>query len=144
MIVRRNRIIFGLIALAGCVAVGFLLYADLRDWLSSPRKLAAESPVIVFARVDTNYAAPPAARLIVTEVWKDSGQSGASRITNGLTFTKPLVADRGHLPDGLVIFFQRKFSGQSGGTLEPRTEFYVWSGQIEGRSIQAFKDDCGL
>src|SRR5213595_1695049 len=64
----------------------------------SPRELAAQCPVVVYAKVETNKA--PHLLLIVAEVWKGSREASVCGLTNGMQLAPhEWPANGGSLPN---------------------------------------------
>jgi hypothetical protein len=123
-------------ALAGDQADGYTT-ADV-----GPRELAAQCPVIVYARVETNRA--PHLVPVVAEVWQGSREAGAGGITNGLRLAaREWSGNGGPLPDGAAVFFERS-PGAAAEGLRVRSVWWTWPAGVGNRTALSFKASCGL
>ncbi len=140
----RSKIIYlvvGVIILSFAVFFGLCVYQDTRDVFASPVKIAADSPLVVLARVDTNA---PAQSWVVTEIWRQPKDISSSSIKVGakLPFTPPV--DKSALPDGVIVCYRRSLPLIETGRFRSQAEFYIRGGRIENYSIAEFKKACGL
>jgi hypothetical protein len=102
----------------------------------SPKHIATQSPIIVYASADTNSL--PIIHLIVTEVWKGLDESSAAGITNGAEYSFQWPTNGGSLPEGAVLFFRRE--SPSSKAFELGAKFMVRAGRIAGNgTTQEFK-----
>jgi hypothetical protein len=128
-----------LLAVAFLGLVVWMVYQDVREM--PPMELAARSPIIVYASVDTNA---PTNSLVIAEVWKDSRNSSTPRAVIGMRIPLQWPADGGPLPEGAVVFFQRRFRSLKESQLEPAAFYYVRAGRVHDMTIQEYKTACGL
>ena len=119
--------------------VAWMLYQDLREM--TPMELAARSPIIVYARVDTNA---PTNRLVIAEIWKDSRKTSIPGTIVGMHLPLRWSADAGPLPEGAVVFFQRDFRFFKISQLKPTAFYFVRAGRVENMTIREYKTACGL
>jgi hypothetical protein len=131
--------IVGLLVAAFIGLVAWMVYQDVREM--PPMELAARSPIIVYASVDTN-ATP--SRWLIMEVWKDSRKISTPGTIVGMHLPLRWPADGGPLPDGAVVFFQRSFRFLRASQLEPAAFYFVRAGRVEDMTIQEYKTACGL
>jgi hypothetical protein len=107
----------------------------------APKELAAQCPMVVYARVDTNQA--PRLLLLVAEIWKGPQDAAAAGVTNGMRLQpQDWPSNGGPLPDGAVVFIQR--SPPSSGAFRVRSVWWTWPAGIGGRTAQGLKAACRL
>jgi hypothetical protein len=103
-------------------------------------ELVAQSPVIVYASVDTNGL--PTIHLTITGIWKGTNDISKAGIAVGTQISQQWPAGDGPLPDGAILFYQKFLP--SSERLRIGSEYYVRAGRLDGMTIQDFKTKFGL
>jgi hypothetical protein len=133
-----KKILLVFIGLAAIVAIP-LIWITIDDFNYSslnPMARAERSPLIVYAKCDTNDTS-----FVVQEIWKDTRKSHSPVI--GLKFhLLTLNAPNVHNPDGAVLFYEKDFWFSR--HLIKRGIVFVNSGHIEGMTLEEYKRACGI
>jgi hypothetical protein len=143
------KLILGVVGLVVILFVGFVAWLfclDTRDWIdsSSPKKLGVHSSLVILARLDTNTPMS----FVVTEIWKQSGETSTESVKVGAKFPFVWARDVGPLPEGGVFFYHRDQPAIP--LIDPKPKLIRWSdyfirqGQIDNMTIPQFKTACGL
>jgi hypothetical protein len=133
-----NKVIIGIV-------VGFVLLTGrglesgvvegITSGMRSLNELAVQSPVIVYARADTNNL--PNMHLMITEIWKGTSEISQAGVVVGTEISQQWPANGGPAPDAAVLFYQQ--GPPSSERLWLRSEYYVRGGRFGGMTIQEFK-----
>jgi hypothetical protein len=134
------KLILGAVLLLVALVVE-LFYLDLRDFAKPPMKVAAESPLIVLACVDTNSAAKS---WVISEIWRQPAGVSLPAIKVGAKLPNTWASDAGAPPDGVVICYRRTFPLIEAGRFSSQAEFFIRQGRIDNMTIKEFKSACGL
>jgi hypothetical protein len=131
-----KKILLVFIGLAAIVAIPLIwITVDDFNYASlSPMAKAKRSPLIVYAKCDTNGTS-----FVAQEIWKDTRKSHSPVI--GLKLLKWNEPDA-QIPDGAVFFYEKVFWFDR--HLEPRTFVCVYSGRIEGMTLDEYKKTCNI
>ena len=98
-----------------------------------------KSPVIVYAKADTNHIVNNnvVIHFVITDFWKGSG-SGII----GTEIAFPWPAKNGPLPDGAVIFYKTNLPATSAAQLF--SSCLAKDGHVAGMTVQEFRTKYGL
>ena len=134
----KNKVIIGIVA-GFVLLAGAALRSRASDGFTTAftplKELVAESPIIVYARIDTNS-------LTITEIWKGTNEISKAGVAVGTKISQKWPASDGPVPDGVVLFYQRALP--SSESLQIGSEYYARAGRFDGMTIQEFKTKFGL